>query len=163
TRHLCGCRTTRGQELREQCRLRQELPKVMEWLPFATSSSGGSTRTTTAPAAYAPPSPVALERWIPPVASASMSVKRENGFTTEEVGASVGPAFGFYRIAVEFFAILAALISNRLYLAAKGAAALLLYPIKWLDPLMQRSPAADRICGGYYVIARKPAASEGTT
>jgi SAM-dependent methyltransferase len=84
------------------------------------------------------------------------TVVQRAGFQCVEIGMTVGPAVGFYRIAVEFIASLAALPYSRLYMPAKGAAAVALYPIKWLDPLMQRSAQADRICGGYYVIARRP-------
>lgn len=79
----------------------------------------------------------------------------EMGFDIEELGMSVGPAVGFYRIAVEFGAILASCISPMMYRPAKGTMALLLYPVKWLDPFLSRSPEADRIAGGYFVIARK--------
>ncbi len=48
------------------------------------------------------------------------------------------------------------LLPGRLpYLAAKGLAALLLYPLVWLDPLLDHSSARDRIPGGYFVIAER--------
>ena len=77
------------------------------------------------------------------------------GFECQEVGISVGPATGFYRIAVEFWAVLFSGVWSELYLPVKGLVALLLAPLKLLDALMIRSPKADRIAGGYYVIARK--------
>jgi SAM-dependent methyltransferase len=77
------------------------------------------------------------------------------GFECREVGISVGPATGFYRIAVEFWAVLCSSVWRKLYLPVKGLVALLLAPLKLLDGLMIRSPQADRIAGGYYVIARK--------
>jgi len=77
------------------------------------------------------------------------------GFTCREVSLSVGPGFGFHRIATEFVAILASCVTRRAYLPAKGAASVLLYPIKWFDGPLMRSPQADRIAGGYYVIATK--------
>jgi SAM-dependent methyltransferase len=77
------------------------------------------------------------------------------GFECQEVGVSVGPATGFYRIAVEFWAVLFSVLWSGLYLPVKGLAALMLTPLKLLDELMIRSPQADRIAGGYYVIARK--------
>jgi len=64
-------------------------------------------------------------------------------------------ATGFYRIAVEFVADLFAVIHRRLYRAAKAIAALVLWPIKLLDPIMRRSPERDRIPGGYWVLARR--------
>lgn len=77
------------------------------------------------------------------------------GFECREVGISVGPATGFYRIAVEFWAVLFSCVWRKLYLPVKGIVALLLAPLKLLDALMIGSPQADRIAGGYYVIARK--------
>ena len=77
------------------------------------------------------------------------------GFTCEEINVAVGPATGFYRIAVEFVASLMSRFWPGLYHLAKGGAALLLYPIKWLDPLLLKGKQADRIAGGYYVIAHK--------
>ncbi|MGH9966917.1 MAG: class I SAM-dependent methyltransferase [Pyrinomonadaceae bacterium] len=77
------------------------------------------------------------------------------GFTCEEVSIAVGPATGFYRIAVEFASILVSRLVPNLYHPAKGALALLLYPIKLLDGPLLRANQADRIAGGYYVIARK--------
>lgn len=77
------------------------------------------------------------------------------GFTCREVSLSVGPGFGFHRIATEFFAVLASCVVTRAYLPVKGLASLLLYPVKWLDGFLMRSPQADRIAGGYYVIATK--------
>ena len=64
-------------------------------------------------------------------------------------------ASGFYRIAVEFVAVLVAAISRRLYRPAKAATAIALWPIKLLDPIMRRSPERDRIPGGYWVLARR--------
>lgn len=78
------------------------------------------------------------------------------GFECVEVSVSVGPATGFYRISVEFFAILASALGRVLYYPAKALGALLFYPLKWLDPWLMRSHEADRIAGGYFVIARKP-------
>jgi len=77
------------------------------------------------------------------------------GFTCQEVSLSVGPGFGFHRIATEFFAVLASCVFSRAYLPVKGAASLLLYPVKWMDGILMQSPQADRIAGGYYVIATK--------
>ncbi len=81
------------------------------------------------------------------------------GLEVLECGVSVGAGTGMYRIAVEFVATVAALFrSELLYKLAKGAAALLLRPLVWLDPLLRRSFARDRIPGGYYVIAEHPPA-----
>jgi len=78
-----------------------------------------------------------------------------SGFICEEIGIAVGPATGFHRIGVEFVAVLLSRLLPCLYHPVKGLVALLLYPVKWLDPLLLKGKQADRIAGGYYVIARK--------
>lgn len=80
---------------------------------------------------------------------------QSNGFRIVEQGLSVGPAVGFYRIAVEFFAVLASVLWQRLYKPTKLAFSLVLYPVKWLDPLMRKSPEANRIAGGYFIVCEK--------
>ena len=77
------------------------------------------------------------------------------GFVRPEVGISVGPGYGYYRIAVEFGSVLASRLWPALYMPMKGLLALLLAPIKWLDPLLRAGPQADRVAGGYFVIAQK--------
>lgn len=81
------------------------------------------------------------------------------GFKPTRVSVSVGPAAAFARICAEFFAVTAATISPRLYRLAKGAAALLFYPLKWMEPILLRSPQVDRLAGGYIVFAEKAEAS----
>ena len=44
---------------------------------------------------------------------------------------------------------------RNLYIPAKAAAALLLAPVKLLDPLLLQGDQADRLAGGYYVVAHK--------
>jgi SAM-dependent methyltransferase len=77
------------------------------------------------------------------------------GFVCAEVGIAVGPCYGFYRIAVEFGAVIGSSLIPRLYKPIKGLLALVLAPIKWLDPLMRSAAQADRVAGGYFVIAYK--------
>ena len=77
------------------------------------------------------------------------------GFACESVAISVGPATGFYRVLVEFLAIFASLFSEKSYLYVKGFMSLVLFPIKFLDLLLNRSSQKDRIAGGYFAIARK--------
>jgi SAM-dependent methyltransferase len=77
------------------------------------------------------------------------------GFVCDEVSMAVGPATGFYRIAVEFGSILVSRFAPKFYRPAKAALALLLYPVKLLDGPLSRAGQVDRIAGGYYVIARK--------
>lgn len=79
----------------------------------------------------------------------------QSGFKTEEIGIAVGASTGFYRICVEYFSVLASVVLPPFYKFFKGVFALVFYPIKWLDGLMNLSPERDRIPGGYYVIARK--------
>lgn len=77
------------------------------------------------------------------------------GFRCDEIGQSVGGGTGMYRIAVEFVATLLSALSRALYIPGKGAAAIVLSPLKLLDPVLARSPQRDRIPGGYFVVARK--------
>ena len=77
------------------------------------------------------------------------------GLTVTTQAITVGGASGYYRISVEFWSGLLSLGRKRPYKALKGAFALLLYPLKWLDPLFNRSPERDRIPGGYLIVARK--------
>jgi SAM-dependent methyltransferase len=78
------------------------------------------------------------------------------GLEVTRVERAVAAGTGFYRIVVEFVAGAAARLLPALYLPAKGLAALLCFPLKWLDPWLGRGPQADRIAGGYFAIGRKP-------
>lgn len=78
------------------------------------------------------------------------------GFEVMNTEITVGGATGFYRIAVEFFAILFSGPICVLYAPLKAFFAVLLYPIKFLDAWFRLSSQRDRIPGGYYAIARKP-------
>ena len=77
------------------------------------------------------------------------------GFQCDEVAIAVGGGTGFYRIAVEFTATVFSRFFSPLYRPIKGGMALILFPLKWLDPLLSSGDQADRIAGGYYVIAKK--------
>jgi hypothetical protein len=68
---------------------------------------------------------------------------------------SVGGATGYYRISVEFFAILVSGPIKFIYMPAKGIFSLLLYPLKYLDFWFDLSEQRDRISGGYYAVAIK--------
>ena len=72
-----------------------------------------------------------------------------------ESGITVGSATGFYRIAVEFFAILFSIPFPMIYRAVKAFFSIVLFPIKLLDPLFNLSKERDRISGGFYVICEK--------
>jgi len=78
------------------------------------------------------------------------------GLELERLEPSIGAGSGLYRIAVEFWAVLAAAAWAPLYLPAKAFAAILLRPLCFIDRLTARSPAAHRIPGGYLAIAVKP-------
>lgn len=77
------------------------------------------------------------------------------GFEVEKVEITVAGAVGFYRIAVEFFAILFSGPVSSLYIPSKGLFSILLYPIKMIDFWFRLSKQKDRIPGGYYAIGQK--------
>lgn len=85
----------------------------------------------------------------------SREMVEKNGFTVEEIGISVGGATGFYRISVEFFATLFSTILPPIYHLLKALFAIVFYPIKWLDIIVNLNKQKDRIAGGYYIIAKK--------
>jgi SAM-dependent methyltransferase len=78
------------------------------------------------------------------------------GLECRQVKIAVGPGTGFYRIAVEFAAGMVARIVPGLYIPVKGICSMLLFPVKWLDPILGGGVQADRISGGYFVVAVKP-------
>ena len=84
-------------------------------------------------------------------------VIKRSGLEVNEIGISVGGATGYYRISVEFFSVLLAVVLPPLYYLFKAFFAVVLYPIKWLDIIVNLSNQKDRIPGGYYIIAKKPA------
>ncbi len=77
------------------------------------------------------------------------------GFKILESGITVGGGTGFYRISVEFFATLLSLILPKTYFIFKGIFSLIFFPIKYFDIVFKYSKQADRIAGGYYIIAKK--------
>lgn len=77
------------------------------------------------------------------------------GFEIKKLEISVGGATGYYRISVEFFAILFSGPIKFIYMPAKGIFSLLLYPLKYLDFWFNLSEQRDRISGGYYAVAKK--------
>lgn len=78
-----------------------------------------------------------------------------NNWEIQKVERSLGHGSGMYRIGVEFFAVTASCLHNKLYLPTKGVACILLWPIKLFDFLTPLSDQADRIPGGYWIVARK--------
>tara|TARA_Y100000389_G_scaffold169439_1_gene175700 strand:- start:4366 stop:5034 length:669 start_codon:yes stop_codon:yes gene_type:complete len=87
--------------------------------------------------------------------SGIVSFLNEGGFEVEKLEISVGGAVGFYRISVEFFAILFSGPISTLYIPFKGIFSILFYPIKLLDFWFRLSKQKDRIAGGYYAIGKK--------
>ncbi len=77
------------------------------------------------------------------------------GFKVDKVDITEAGAVGFYRIAVEFFAILFSGPISSLYIPFKGIFSILLYPIKMIDFWFRLSKQRDRIPGGYYAIGKK--------
>jgi SAM-dependent methyltransferase len=73
----------------------------------------------------------------------------------EELELALGHGSGFYRILVEFLAVNASIVSQRLYKPVKGLSAILCWPLQWLDVLTPLSAEKDRIPGGYFCVARK--------
>ncbi|WP_332639684.1 class I SAM-dependent methyltransferase [Brevundimonas sp.] len=83
-------------------------------------------------------------------------------WSIRQVGISVGHGTALYRIMVEFFAVTASALHQVLYKPMKGAASILLWPLKLFDGLTERSAERDRIAGGYFVVAtRTEAPSSG--
>jgi len=77
------------------------------------------------------------------------------GFEVEKIEITIAGAYGFYFIAVEFFAILFSGPISYLYIPCKGIFSVLLYPIKMFDFWFRLSKQRDRIPGGYYAICKK--------
>jgi SAM-dependent methyltransferase len=77
------------------------------------------------------------------------------GFKILEIGQTVGSASGFYRILVEFIAVLFSCLWERLYIPTKAFAALLFFPLKYLDLIMNTSKQSKRIAGGFFVVFKK--------
>jgi SAM-dependent methyltransferase len=78
------------------------------------------------------------------------------GLECRRVEIAVGPGTGLYRVTVEFVAGMVARIVPGLYIPAKAICSVIFYPLTWLDPILRGGAQADRIPGGYFVIALKP-------
>lgn len=87
--------------------------------------------------------------------SGIVQLVEQAGLSVVELGTTVGPATGAYRICVEFLAIIFSWPAKRTYHLFKGAFAIALYPLKWLDALLASHPEAGRIAGGFFAIVRK--------
>lgn len=80
---------------------------------------------------------------------------QSHDWTIRTLEISLGPGSGFYRIAVEYVAIIASVVHPKLYLPAKASAAVLLAPLKLADSVTHICPERDRIPGGYFCVAEK--------
>ena len=79
------------------------------------------------------------------------------GLSCEQVEPSLDAGTGAHRILVEFLAGAAARLVPQTYSPVKGAAAILFYPLKWMDGWLRSGSQRDRIAGGYFGIGRKTA------
>jgi len=83
------------------------------------------------------------------------SLIEQAGLHCERVEPTFGPGTGLHRILVEFTAGVAARVVGRAYLPVKGIAAIVLYPLKWLDGWLTKGDQRERIAGGYFGIGKK--------
>lgn len=79
------------------------------------------------------------------------------GLRCERVESSLAAGTGVHRILVEFLAGVAARLVPQTYRPVKGVAAIIFYPLKWLDGWLSVGSERDRIAGGYFGIGRKTA------
>ncbi len=79
-----------------------------------------------------------------------------SGLRVERLETAVGAGTGLYRIAVEFWAAVAASAWSTAYLPAKAAAAFACAPLRMADHLPIPASEEDRIPGGFFALARKP-------
>ncbi len=77
------------------------------------------------------------------------------GLHCVRIGIAVGPGTALYRVLVEFVASTVARVVPVMYMPVKALCAVILFPLKWLDSFLITGPQADRVAGGYFVIARK--------
>ena len=78
-----------------------------------------------------------------------------HGFHLQDLGMTVGPFTGLYRVVVEAFAIFGSIISAHLYKPFKLLSAIVFLPVKWLDVFSGNSQEAHRLAGGFFVVATK--------
>lgn len=76
-------------------------------------------------------------------------------WSIQEISTSVGHGTGFYRIAVEFFAVSASALHRKIYVPVKALFAIILLPLRAADLLTPFAAEADRIPGGYLCVATK--------
>jgi SAM-dependent methyltransferase len=81
------------------------------------------------------------------------------GLECRRTGQAVGPGTGYYRITVEFFAVLAARILPAFYLPVKAAGSVVFFPLVWWNRFLSAGAQSDRIPGGYFAIGVKKKAA----
>ena len=77
-------------------------------------------------------------------------------FSVVEVGVGAGPMSGFLWVFQEWISILISFGNSVVKDLSFMVAMLLTFPLKYLDHLFERYPAADKIASGFYVFAKKP-------
>ena len=85
----------------------------------------------------------------------SFNLLEDSGFCIQNLSITVGPFTGFYRVAVEAFAILGSLFLPSAYKAFKLFSAIIFSPVKLLDSFSLKSSQAHRLAGGFCVVAIK--------
>jgi len=77
-------------------------------------------------------------------------------FTDLEVGIHAGPCSAMVNLLTEWAYVVSGMRFPRGYTAIKGLATVLLFPIKFLDAIVNRFPEAHRLAATLYVTGRKP-------
>lgn len=81
-------------------------------------------------------------------------------FEPVEVGIHAGPCSAMVNLLTEWVYVMTGMRYPRGYVPVKGLATLLLFPLKYLDVLINRMPEAHRMASTLYVKATKPADRE---
>ena len=84
-----------------------------------------------------------------------------SAFDELETGLFGGPCSSMVNLLSEWAYVLTGLEFPRGYVAVKGLATLLLFPIKFLDKIVNRFPEAHRLAATLYVTGTKPADGNG--
>lgn len=80
-------------------------------------------------------------------------------FDEVDIGLHGGPCSAMVNLLTEWVYVFSGLTFPRGYLVIKGAATALLFPLKFLDKVVNRFPEAHRLASTFYVAARKPFSS----
>jgi SAM-dependent methyltransferase len=81
------------------------------------------------------------------------------GFLVVDVGVGAGPMSGFLWVFQEWLSILLSFGNSALKDLVMILTMLITFPFKYLDVLLERYPAANKIASGFYIYARKPSTS----